>query len=145
MTKQYSFIGATLIMAILILGQQVTHVLSLPTLEHVTEAVTDALAEAGTDVSFIASFSSRKKSVLDFVNDQFNNWKHGSDCKAFANSFVEPFEYCDATKECITGTKDLEEDCNKVAALAGKFFELKVEWTYAQEKPHVFILKCSLS
>jgi hypothetical protein len=72
-----------------------------------------------------------KDETTAFVNDQYANWMGAHDCQAFVDSFTEPFEYCDATKDCLTTKDELMDECKDVAKLAGQVYSLEVKpsWT----------------
>jgi len=65
--------------------------------------------------------------ALTFVQTQFDNWKDANNCKAFVESFVEPFQYCDARSSCITSKDVLLDSCKRGGPLTGAYMNLDVK------------------
>jgi hypothetical protein len=89
------------------------------------------------DVSFedVRAGQTTKPEATAFVRAQFDNWMGAKNCTAFADSFTEPFAYCDATDGCLTTKAELMALCNKVAKLTGEVHSLEVKplWSPAPD------------
>jgi len=73
--------------------------------------------------------------TMEFVNAQFENFQLTKNCAAFANSFTEPFDYCDAMKDCISTIDALETECMRLGPVAENILDnlLEIKPTYEGE------------